>query len=256
MYRYLAYFYSFLIILLALGCNKQTTAPPTGLDADYAYFPLSVGQSWEYQLDSIIFDPGLNGTTIDSSTIYVRETVIDSTAAADGSFNYLIEHAQRQTTSQAWEVKSIFTAQKTNTQALRTEDNLKILKLTFPIRVNSNWNPTLFFDPGLRVDVAGETIEQFKNWEGRVVATTESVEVLGKTYDQVVHTLLADDENLIELRMVQEMYAPSIGLIYREMLILDTQCQVCCSGEFGSCEALEWRNKAEKGFILRQQLIN
>jgi hypothetical protein len=65
----------------------------------------------------------------------------------------------------------------------------------------------------------------------------------------VVTVQNADSENLIELRLAHEKYARGVGLVYRELWILDTQCIEDCIG-------MTWEQKAEKGFILKQTLID
>jgi hypothetical protein len=57
----------------------------------------------------------------------------------------------------------------------------------------------------------------------------------------------ADSENLIELRRSRVKYAKGIGLVYRELWVLDTQCIEQCDGK-------PWEEKAEKGFILSQTI--
>ena len=52
-----------------------------------------------------------------------------------------------------------------------------------------------------------------------------------------------------EFKLSEEKYAKGVGLIYRAMKILDTQCII-------DCQFLEWEDKAEKGYILTQQIID
>ena len=109
------------------------------------------------------------------------------------------------------------------------------------------WNGNKFIDEGTVISVAGESVTIFKNWLYEYRGTGESVEVGGQIYNDVVTVYQADEENLIELRLSYEQYARGIGMIYREMKILDTQCILPCEGE-------TWEEKAEKGFIIRQTL--
>ncbi|MEL6865958.1 MAG: hypothetical protein AAFP19_16145, partial [Bacteroidota bacterium] len=66
----------------------------------------------------------------------------------------------------------------------------------------------------------------------------------GMMFDSVATIYQADNENAIELRYSIEKYARNIGLVYREMRILDTQAIVDDP----------WEEKAQKGFIIRQQI--
>jgi hypothetical protein len=237
-----------------LSCNKQTTED-IAVDFGYQYFPLELGQTRTYQVDSILFDPDISGTAIDSSTSFAREVIIDTIRSINGAVQYIIERSIRSDAGAPWQTTDIWTATRTEQQAFRTEENLRFLKLTFPIDDQNRWDPTLFFDNTLEITVAGETLEAFRNWEGRMQETGAMVEILGQTYTDVIKTTLADDTNLIERRYVSEWYAPELGLIFSEKQILDTQCQVCCSLDFELCDALPWRQKAEKGLIVRQQLL-
>ena len=56
---------------------------------------------------------------------------------------------------------------------------------------------------------------------------------------------------LIPIRRGFEQYAPNVGLVYRELAGLDTQC----GGNPGDCIDIPWEQKAEKGFIVRQTLL-
>ena len=75
-----------------------------------------------------------------------------------------------------------------------------------------------------------------------------------QTYDDVSLVEGADYENLLNRRLSLEAYARGIGLVYRELEVFETQCQICCGGDTGTCLDLSWREKAEGGFIIRQWL--
>ena len=96
----------------------------------------------------------------------------------------------------------------------------------------------------------------FKSWSYEVLDQSTSVELGSFTFENVAIIQNSDDENLIERRYVIEQYAPEVGLISRDLLILDTQCNVCCQGDFATCEPIDWKDKAERGFILRQRLTD
>ena len=88
----------------------------------------------------------------------------------------------------------------------------------------------------------------FKNWNYRLREFAVADTIGGMNYDEVMVIEQANNENSIELRRAQEKYAKGIGLVYRELYILDTQC-------IADCEGQTWEEKAEKGMILKQTLI-
>ena len=124
------------------------------------------------------------------------------------------------------------------------------ISLVFPVEENVQWDGNQFFDPGLIISVAGESIEMYKSWGYEIQSVGNTYTLDDQTFPDVVEVSMADNENLIERRFAHEVYAKDIGLIYREMLILDTQCETCCNGDFASCEAIDWEVKAEKGLRL------
>ena len=235
-----------LFAALFLAACKET---PDDYETDLGleYFPLQVGKFIEYEVDSTIYDP--NGdTTVFSSKTLVKEEIIDTLTDNNGNVLYKIEHFERAADSLPWGIKKVLTAAVQDNQAIRTEDNLRFIKLTFPVKKGSSWNGNIHFDESLIVTVAGETLEMFKGWGYRTQQVNEPATVGGFQFDETTTVEEADNENLIELRKSLAIYAKGIGLVYRELWILDTQCIDDCVGK-------PWEEKAEKGFILKQTIL-
>ena len=98
------------------------------------------------------------------------------------------------------------------------------------------------------IEIGGESIDYFKNWESVIVEDSGNKLIDETMVDNVLIISLADYENRLELRFGQEVYAEDIGLIYRELRILDSQC-------FNDCDNISWDEKAEKGHIFIQKAI-
>jgi hypothetical protein len=250
---------SILAVSLALvclsACEKQTTEN-IQLDLGYDFFPLQVGKYWEYQVDSILFVPDVSGTRLDSSRTWIREEIITQRLNNAGDTIYQAERYERKDTTHPWQIRRVFILQRTNNQALREEDNLRLIKLIFPLRSGQRWNSLRFIDPTLRQEVAGQSMAIFKDWETRTEAVSEPFAGQYANYQTVTTIQYADHRLLTELRVVQERYAKGIGLVERTWEIMDTQCTTCC-GSLGDvrCQTLPWKEKAERGFVLKQQLI-
>ena len=243
------------ILVLASGaCNKQTIEEVEP-DLGYDYFPLTVGKYWIYESDSILYDPVANGTEVILIKTYIKEEIIDTILDNSGETLYTIERSERQDLNAPWEVKRQLWLSRNERQAFRNEDNLRFINLVFPPEVGTSWDGNLFFDETLIVSIAGESIEMFKSWFYEIRRRGEAFDEEGLTFPDVLEVSMADNENLIERRFAREIYAKDIGLVYRELLILDTQCEVCCNLDFAVCEGIPWEQKAEKGFILRQKII-
>jgi hypothetical protein len=212
----------------------------------YQYFPLEIGQYKIYAADSITFTSG--GASIDTGQYFIKEEVVEILEDTNGDSLYRIERSLRDNEDAEWQVRDVWVAGKNESIAFRTEENLKFIKLVFPMKLGDSWNGNIFFDPYIEIDVKGEQIEVYKNWDYRFLEEIAQVEMEGITFNDVRVIQQADFESSIELRLSKEYYAEGIGLIYQEMLILDTQCIEDCIG-------LSWEEKAERGFILKQNLI-
>lgn len=246
---------SLILLIGMIACQKSETED-IEIDKGDDYFPLAIGKYWEYEVDSILFDPTANGTLVDSSRTLVREIITDTITLTDGSLGFIFEHLERNQTNDPWQIKHVWTSKTTDNQAIRVEDNLQFVKLVFPVEAGKQWDGNAFFDTETTVVVEGEPIVMFKAWSYEILEQGVSVTLDGQTFEDVTTIQNADDENLIERRLATEQYARGVGLIYRELLIVDTQCNVCCNGDFGLCDPIPWMEKAEKGFILRQRLTN
>ncbi len=225
----------------------ETTPDDYQTEPGYEYFPLEVGKYAVYEVDSTIFDP-TGDTMVFSSKTLVKEEVVDTISDNNGETLYKIERYQRKADTLPWQVSKVFTASIQDNKAILTEDNLRFIKLVFPARKNAAWNGHVHFNPSLIVTVAGESLEMFKGWAYKIESIGEQDTVGTLTFDDVLTVREANNENLIELRRSNVKYAKGIGLIYRELWILDTQCIEACDGQ-------PWEEKAEKGFILKQRII-
>lgn len=250
------YHLSVLGLVLLCGACQETVETPEAIDYGYDYFPLRIGASWTYQVDSIIFDPGITGTDLDSSRHWVQERITDTFTDAAGLLRYRVEQYSRLADTMPWQINQVLTLARGERRAYRDEANLRFVKLPFPLRDGATWDGNAFFDNTLILEVAGEQLELFKSWDYRVLELEEALELSGLTFSDVATVQNADAENLLERRYALEQYARGVGLVYRTLLLADTQCQVCCNGDGAQCEPLPWRDKAERGLIVHQQLVS
>ena len=208
------------------------------------YYPLIVGSSWTYELDSIIYDDG--GATVDTFHGIVKEIIIDSFINSIGKTAYTIERYNKKGNN--WEVSDIWSTYKADNQAIRTEDNLKFIKMVTPIDKKQTWDGNAYIDTeNLIVKIAGESIKMYEQWYYRYLDIDIEETIGENTYDNVVVVQQVDKETKLEKRYSEEKYAKNIGLVYKKMIILNTQ---------NNNETVPWAQKAEEGFILEQKLIS
>lgn len=242
-------------ILFSMGasCGDQVInpAPDTGTD----YYPLEIGKFLEYQLDSVIFDDAGGGNRTDTLRSVVRETISAIDTDALGDTVYLIERRWKRNQEDPWKLADLWSASKNQFDAIRKEGNLPFQVLKFPLSETQTWKYTSFIDQEVEVPVGSEVLEVYNFWSSEVLSYDQS-EMIGEFdfTDRVMTVSHASEvDDLLHFRDVKEKYVRGIGLVHREMSILDSRCVRL--GDPNLCLGEEWDEKAEKGFRLTQTLI-
>lgn len=234
----------FLVALVMIFPACKNTIEQIDIEQGYDYFPLQLGKTMVYEVDSINY---YNGQLQDSTRTYIREEITEVLQDGNNQDFYKIERSIRDDINNPWRIVDVWLGSRDGNKAYRTEENLRFIKLVFPLRMSSTWDHNAFIDEDMFVKIeGGETIQLFRNWESSVKTLEGTKTINGEDFTDVAVVVHADDENVIERRYVEEQYAKGVGLIYREMMILDTQ---------RTSSDAAWAEKAEEGFILRQRLI-
>jgi hypothetical protein len=245
--RHLAVYIGGLVLMFSLASCYENTEPFDPSKLGFEYFPLELGNYWIYQIDSVKYQS--DGQIIDSSLAFIKEEVVEILLDINQDTIYRIERFHRASDSTEWKIIDVWAAQKSQTQAIRIEENLKFIKLVFPAVQFSSWDGNIFFDEDILIQSGGEFLQVYKNWNYQIASVGVSEIIDSTEYSDVLIVEQADYETVLERRFAIEKYEKGIGLLYKEMLILDTQC-------IADCEGMTWEEKAEKGFIVRQTLID
>ena len=233
---------SLLLLLGLVSCKKETEM----LDEStfgYDFFPVATGKSWTYTSDSIIYDNG--GARRDTFRSFIREELGEKFTDETGNPVFKVHRYFRRNTNDDWTRTNTWTTNVDSSRAIRTEDNLKFVKLIFPIKKGLRWDGNIFLDEDIRIEVAGESIEPYKNWKHRMEEIDEAYDYKGQSIPSI-RINLVDDSSIIDRRKVTEVYGKGIGLVRKEMIILDSD---------GSKPNDPWEQKAQKGFIHTLTLI-
>ncbi len=242
----------FLCFLFA--CDGNLVESPQ--DKAFDYYPLKIGSYQIYQVDSVIFDPGIGGIEKEYISLQVKEVVVDTFRDETNVLMYKTERYERPEEGHEWEIKSVFARGTEDDKAILLSENLRFIKFIFPPKIYKRWDGNVHFDEYLTVEIAGEPVQIYKSWEYEMTEVGTPLTQDPFDFEETTTVVNADYENIIEYRYAVEKYARGIGLVFRELRILDTQCQVCCNADINACEQVPWEEKAEAGFILTQRLID
>lgn len=254
-FKHLCFWMALSAMVLHACKDRVTEIYDSGAAQQYAYFPLKTGKYIDYQVDSIVYDFGPGGSTVtDSSSTLVRELVADTLRDQNGQLLYTVERYERPSSDLPWELRKIETVWRTGSQAIRTENNLRFLKLIFPMDRRSEWDGNTWIDENREIEIAGERMRPFTNWFYEVDSIDIQAQVGTFAFDSTLVVTEADDNNIIERRFSRVRYAKNVGLVWREQWILDSQY---CNQPIppSDCETRPWEIKAERGYILRQTVL-
>ncbi len=242
----------FLLLLLGMvisvsSCRLDNATENYSFNDGSGYFPLQIGKYITYKMDSIVYDNLQGSTVILAGTSFLKEEIVDKIINGEGKTVFLKQCSIKKDSASEWQPYRNIIEYLDAGQAIRQEDNLKFIKMQFPLRKGKSWDGNAFFDKTTIVNVADESLEMYKNWNYEILSLDKPDVINGKTLDSVTVISNANSTNLIELRFAKEKYLKNVGMVYRELRILDTQ---------KIDPNLDWTKKAQKGFILVQTMID
>jgi hypothetical protein len=208
-----------LIIAAALavltGCKKdEEVVVDLGLD----YYPTAVGSWVEYQVDSLWRDDP--SAVRDSVSYRLLERVAEAYTDDEGrSARRILRYVRDE--NDEWVVRDVWSSTANSAAAEMTEENVRRLKLSFPVRAGRTWDANIYnTEPELMV--AYGTVD-------------ETVVLNGISYANTVLVKNTVPPNFVVKREFQERYARGVGMIskYRE----ETNTQVVG----GQLSVVGWR---------------
>ncbi len=176
------------------SCTDVESPSPS----DGTFYPIEMGMTWIYEVDSIEYDP----FTGDSSIFHFeqKEEVTDQFNSADSQTTvFIITLSTRKTTSHPWIYHRTCTKSADDYRAVRNDFNLPRVKLVFPIKDKKSWDQN-------QLNINDEYVIRYRK-------VNEVHEVNGQTFSK---TLLVDQEdvnNTFETSICWEIYADNVGLV-------------------------------------------
>lgn len=212
-----------LIILLVLACGLWQCTEVTELrdELDREYYPVQVGNYWVYDVSETTFSNQFVEDARDSVTYQVRERIDTVFRDQTGELTYQLIRSRRSDASQPWGNDSIVTINKSNLDLRYTRDNLKTVRLVFPVKENKTWNGNAF---------------NFRDPEEYAYTQVGQPFTLGDTtYQQTLRVVQDFNDNLVELDDRHEVFALGVGMVYKRVIDF-----IYCTGESGvNCETGE-----------------
>ncbi|MCU0405237.1 MAG: hypothetical protein MUE99_11895 [Chitinophagaceae bacterium] len=216
------YFFLFLVfVTLAaffFGCSEKKIEFDTPPLSDY--FPLQVGKYITYRLDSTVLTQFGRDTTVRSYR--ARDIVEGQITDGEGRTSYRIVRSLSNLTGTATFVpSSTFEATPENTDWIEyVENNLRFMKLRFPIIEGFEWKGNSFID----VSSINSSVRYLADWTYVYQDVGQPATINGITYPNTITVLQRDEveppgpfnpQFFKQYDYSIEIYALGIGLVYK-----------------------------------------
>jgi hypothetical protein len=205
-------FNNFTIFILGLflifSCKKNDSdnTPDIGKD----YFPIKVGSYIIYDVDSSFYDDFYIPTKVTTTQFQLKEKIQSIYYDNQNRPTARLERYIRTTSNMAWNLKNVWSMNITSTTAERVEENVRFIKLVFPVKAKQIWNTN-----------NQNTLEE------RILKYTsvDEPETIGNLSFNAVATTEYDDggEILTNREYNSEKFAKNIGLVYRKEIHIESQ---------------------------------
>lgn len=220
-----------LLLLLLWSCSKSSLVEPVD---NTHYFPLAVGHTIIYEVDSVLYSPLFAGGR-DTVRFEVKDAIIAVDEDLAGNTVYIIERVEREAGTLPWVNPTIGQRLLTNGRAEEVFENVRFVPLTFPLRVGAGWLSTQYLTNNPIYDF-------YADWNTIVRAVDQSDTVNGIVFDSVAVINHIDDESLTEWRYARYKYATNVGMVAMEQKYFKVET------DSSAILFLPWPQKITNGF--------
>ena len=189
-----------LVLLVFFGCSACNETREVGPETvGYDFYPLEVGQYRIYDVEEIRYLI----TGFDTSVFQLREIIFDSINSIDQT-TYLLRRDIRETAMDEWQSDSVWTVARTNNYLVITENNIPLIKLTFPVNTDRNWDGNSLNSRG----------EQTYYYQSLPAASIDSIAL-----EDHIRVIIEDiEDNITGVDLRSEVYVRGIGLVEKDYL--------------------------------------
>lgn len=196
--------YSVKIILtmltaLMLSCKKDNSPDPK---FHFDYYPLETGRFVVYDAMEIRHD--VQALIQRDTNRFILKTVIgEQITDLEGDIAYKYYRYWKNTTTDTWELKDVWTTKLKNQRAELVEENQRIVKLVFAPTSDKVWNMNAFnADEKLNVRYNAESLHK-------------EYTINNLSFDSTIQVNQQDFFSLVDHRKKFEIYAKGVGLVYK-----------------------------------------
>lgn len=203
------FFTAFLFVSGIISCKKDTYVP----DAGYDYFPVEAGRYVVYNVDSTYYDDAAD--TSRSYKFQLREKIQSLFTDNEGRPTIRLERYIKvydpavPYSAMSWQLRNVWTENRTARAAEKVEDNVRYIKLAFPVKENQAWD-------GNAQNTAGKQTYSYLFYD--LPRTLGGIRL-----DSVLQVDQQNSGSLINQAYYEEKYARNVGLVYKRVIDVNSQ---------------------------------
>lgn len=231
------------VLLFAISCKRETDK--VNFDFGYSYYPSDSGDYVIYKVDSVIYNYFNLPVLRRFSSQYLKEIITDSFTDNLGRNAKIIMRYTTDSLNHPWTFDRAWYFVKNATNVEQVEDNIRYIKLTFPVLNGNTWKGNKYNE--LKHYPFGDlryATSDF-DWTYLITNINEHYANGSISSDSTISILQVDDSTNVQRVYSVEKYSKNIGLVYKELWRLDAQLK-------GNQNFID---SARSGFIMRQYAI-
>jgi len=220
----------YLFLLFILGCQNNGTEIDESL-LGLNYYPVEVGLYRIFDVESINYN--LSGIP-DTINYQLKEVYSEEFEDLEGGLSYKLERYKRDSLSDDWVIDSVWVARKDIQTATQVENNIPLIKLSFPIEENRIWDAN---------SLNANEPDEYQLIDVNQPVTLKDTVEFPKTSTVIQEETL---DNILFRNIRKEIFAEGVGLIYKQLTLLNFCADVDCLGQ----------DIIESGIDYKQELVD
>lgn len=192
----------FAIVLLAACKPKEQDL--SNIELGYDYFPNRTDSYIVYAVDSTHY-----GITEETFSYQIKEVMSETFVDDTGQPAVRVERYQRHYASQPWILVDVWVQKRTSTTAERMEENVRFIKMEFPVAEGGTWQ--------------GNSYNTLGNWQYKYENVGLPADIGELEFDKALKVNQRYNVNLVQNQIAYEIYAYNIGLVYRQFTDVEYQ---------------------------------
>lgn len=193
MIRYLSIVSLFAIIIAMVGCKKSNNQEAVMY---YSYLPTEIGSWTEYEAREVLHHASI-GT--DTSYYYLKEVVTEEFIDNQGRVTFRIERFKKDSLNGTYVISDVWYSNLTNTTAEKVEENIRFVKLVFPVNDNKTWDGNAF-NTEMEWDYEYDSLHIERTYNGLY-------------FDSTIKVQQIENVNPFQNQVAFEVYANYVGLV-------------------------------------------